>query len=81
MSETRNDISKANIRSQLNLIYASMKLLSALLELAMDNALARKTLVSMAESVCEQTAALYRDVVLYATSFADEAEYDDMLAG
>ncbi len=47
---------KAEIRSQLNLIFATMKLLTAALDI--DNASARDAVAATAESVFEQSAVL-----------------------
>ena len=41
MPEIRNEVSKLNIRGQLNLIYAMMKLLASILNLVQDNKVAR----------------------------------------
>ena len=65
MPETRNDISKMNIRGQLNLIYAMSKLLVSILNLAQENKVARDTLCKTAEGMLEQATILYRDIGRY----------------
>ena len=65
MPETRNEISKMNIRGQLNLIYAMSKLLVSILNLAQENKVARDTLSKTAEGMLEQATILYRDIGRY----------------
>ena len=65
MSELQNDISKGNIRTQMNLIFALMRLLATILNLAKDNQLACETLERTAESVFEQAAVLFHDIKEY----------------
>ena len=65
MPEMRNEISKLNIRGQLNLIYAMSKLLVSILDMASDSQVARDTLNKTAEGVLEQAAILYRDIEEY----------------
>ena len=65
MPEMRNEISKLNIRGQLNLIYAMSKLLVSILDMASDSKVARDTLNKTAEGVLEQAAILYRDIEEY----------------
>ncbi len=65
MPETRNEISKMNIRGQLNLIYAMSKLLVSILNLAQENKVARDTLCKTAEGMLEQATILYRDIGRY----------------
>ena len=67
MSEIRNEISKLNIRGQLNLIFAMSKLLVSILEMAPDSKVACDTLNKTAEGVFEQAAILYRDIEEYTT--------------
>ena len=73
MPETRNEISKMNIRGQLNLIYALSKLLVSILNLVQDNKVARDTLCKTAEGLLEQATILYRDIGKY-TAAAPNAE-------
>ena len=68
MPETRNEISKMNIRGQLNLIYAMSKLLVSILNLVQDNKVARDTLCKTAEGMLEQATILYRDIRTYVTT-------------
>lgn len=68
MPEMRNEISKLNIRGQLNLIYAMSKLLVSILDMAPDSKVARDTLSKTAEGVFEQAAILYRDIEEYTTA-------------
>ena len=65
MPETRNEISKMNIRGQLNLIYALSKLLVSILNLAQENKVARDTLCKTAEGMLEQATILCRDIGRY----------------
>lgn len=65
MPETRNEISKLNIRGQLNLIYALSKLLVSILNLVQDNKIARDTLCKTAEGMLEQATVLYHDIGKY----------------
>ena len=65
MQETRNEISKLNIRGQLNLIYAMSKLLVSILNLVHDNKVARDTLCKTAEGLLEQATILYNDIGKY----------------
>ena len=73
MLETRNEVSKLNIRGQLNLIFAMMKLLASILNLVQDNKVARETLCKTAEGVLEQATILYHDIGKY-TAYASNAE-------
>ena len=73
MPETRNEISKMNIRGQLNLIYAMSKLLVSILNLAQENKVARDTLCKTAEGLLEQASILYQDIGKY-TAAASNAE-------
>ena len=63
--EVRNEVSKLNIRGQLNLIYAMSKLLAYILNLVQDNKVARDTLRKTAEGMLEQMTILYRDIGNY----------------
>ncbi len=65
MSEVRNEISKMNIRGELNLLYAMSKLIVAVLDAAPDNAVACDTLRFTAESILNQAAYLYGKVSEY----------------
>ena len=67
MPEIRNEISKMNIRGQLNLIYAMSKLLVSILNLVQDNKVARDTLRKTAEGMLEQVTILNRDIGNYTT--------------
>ena len=60
MSELMNDVSKENISSQMNLIFAMMRFL----------AMVRSTLSSMSEGVLEQAAVLFREVGEYVTKLS-----------
>lgn len=68
MPDVRNEISKLNIRGQLNLIYAMSKLLVSILDMAPDSKVARDTLNKTAEGVFEQAAILYRDIEEYTSA-------------
>ena len=65
MPEIRNEVSKLNIRGQLNLIYAMMKLLASILNMVQDNKVARDTLCKTAEGLLEQATILYNDIGKY----------------
>ena len=65
MSEVRNEISKMNIRGEMNLLYAMCKLIVSILDAAPDNAIACDTLRSTAESIFNQAAYLYGKVSEY----------------
>ena len=65
MPEVRNEVSKLNIRGQLNLIYAMSKLLASILNLVQDNKIARDTLRKTAEGMLEQMTILYCDIGNY----------------
>ncbi len=65
MSETRNEVSKMNIRGELNLLYSMSRLIVSILDAAEDNWVARETLRSVAESVLNQAAYLYGKVSEY----------------
>ena len=70
MSELMNDVSKESIRSQMNLIFAMMRFLATVLDLAQNNEMVRSTLNSMSEGVLEQAAVLFRDVGEYITKLS-----------
>ena len=65
MPEVKNEVSKLNIRGQLNLIYAMSKLLASILNLVQDNKVARDTLLKTAEGMLEQVTILYSDIGKY----------------
>lgn len=66
MSEIRNEISKMNIRGELNLIFAMSKLIVSILDAAEDNQIACDTLRSVSESILYQAGYLYGKVNTYA---------------
>lgn len=65
MLQMKNDASKGNIRTQMNLIFAMMRLLATILDLAIDSQMVCDTLDTTVEGIIEQTAILYRDVKEY----------------
>ncbi len=65
MSEIRNEVSKLNIRGELNLIFAMSKLIVSILDAAPDNTIACDALRSTAESILNQAAYLYGKVSEY----------------
>ncbi len=71
MPEVRNEVSKLNIRGQLNLIYAMSKLLVSILNLVQDNKVARDTLCKTAEGMLEQATILYRDIGKYTAAVSN----------
>ena len=56
MSEVRNEISKMNIREELNLLFSMSKLLVSILDAAEDNQIACDTLRTVSESLLNQAA-------------------------
>ena len=71
MPEIRNEVSKLNIRGQLNLIYAMSKLLVSILNLVQDNKVARDTLYKTAEGLLEQATILYHDIGKYTCAVSE----------
>ena len=65
MSEIENTTNKDNIRGQLNLVFALMKTLSTILDLASNNPMAREVATTMADSITKQSSALNSDVKQY----------------
>lgn len=74
MSDLMNNVSKDNIRSEMNLIYTMMKFMSTILDMVPDSKIARDTLCSTAEGVFSQATDLYRDVGNYAAAIVDDAD-------
>ena len=72
MSEIQNEVTKTNIRSQLNLIYAMSRLLTTILDMASDNQIAREMLLKVGEGVFEQAAVLCRDIGQYTSAVSDD---------
>lgn len=72
MSELRNNVCKDGIRTQLNLIYAMMRFLTTVLDMAPDNEMVCETLASMAQGVSEQADVLRRDVGSYILALSEE---------
>lgn len=66
MSETRNEISKMNIRGELNLLYSMSRLIVTILDAAQDNKIACDTLRSVAENMLNQAAYCCGKVRVYA---------------
>lgn len=66
MSEIRNEISKMNIRGELNLFFVMSKLIVSILDAAEDNEIACDTLLSVSESLMTQAAYLYGRISIYA---------------
>lgn len=66
MSEIRNEISKMNIRGELNLLYTLSKLIVSILDAAEDNQIACETLRSVSESILYQAGYVYGKVNTYA---------------
>ena len=65
MSEVRNEISKQEIRSELNLLYAMSKMIVTVLDAAADNQIACDTLRSVSESLLNQAAYCCGKVSMY----------------
>ena len=76
MSELMNDISKGNIRTQMNLIFAMMRLLATILDMAQNSQMACDTLDSTAEGILEQSAILFRDIKKYTSAVSCEEKKD-----
>ena len=74
VSELMNKLTKDNIRSQLNLIFAMMRFLSTIMDMAIDNDMVRETLTGTAEGIFNQAAVLYRDVDEYVTALPENKE-------
>ena len=72
MSEMMNDISKGGIRTQMNLIFAMMRLLATILDMAQSSQIACDTLDSTAEGIFEQAAILFCDVKDYTSAVSSE---------
>lgn len=66
MSEIRNEISKMNIRGELNLLFTLSKLIVSILDAAEDNQIACETLRSVSESILYQAGYVYGKVNTYA---------------
>lgn len=66
MSEMRNEISKMNIRGELNLLYTMSKLIVSILDAAEDNEIACDTLRSVSEGILYQAGYVYGKVNTYA---------------
>ena len=80
MSEMKNDVCKGNIRTQMNLIFAMMRLLATILDLAIDIQMVCDTLDTTVEGIIEQTAILYRDVKEYISAVScEEIKGSDIL--
>ena len=80
MSDIQNDISKGNIRTQMNLIFSMMRLLATILNMAQGSQMARDTLDTTAEGIFEQAAILYRDVKDYISAVSyEEIKDSDVL--
>jgi len=65
MSEMRNEVSKMNIRGELNLIFSMSKMIVSILDAAEDNQIACNALRSVAESIMNQAAYVYGKVNTY----------------
>ena len=74
MTELTNNLSKGNIRSQLNLIFAMMRLMSSVLDVAPDNVMVRDTLESMSGHVWEAAAVLKLDIGDYLNALGERTE-------
>ena len=72
MSEPMNEITKLNIRTELNLIFALMKGLANILDMAGDLPVARSALKSGAQAVFVQSGDLLTDITKYADAMQDE---------
>ncbi len=70
MSEVENTANKNNIRGQLNLVFASMKMLATILDLTANNQMAREAAATMAESIWKQSSMLQHDVGKYLDEIA-----------
>jgi len=80
MPEIMRTIKRGTIRSQMNLIFSTMRMLSALLDMAAENDMACDTLGSLAEWVWEQAAMLRFDVKQYISAMNDDSPKQDSQA-
>ena len=72
MSELRNDISKMNIRGELNLLFTMSKFIVNILDQAQDSKIAADTLCTMAESLFNEAAYVLTVVNEYTAGLHDE---------
>ena len=72
MMEIKINDAKDDIRATMNLLYAVMRFISMLLDLAPDNQQAQETLVGTASSLFQQCAVLFHDISAYAETFSSE---------
>ena len=66
MTEIRNEVSKMDIRGELNTLYCMSRLIVSILDAAEDNKIACDTLRSVAEGILNQAAYMYGKVNAYA---------------
>ena len=74
MSEIEKTTKDASIRGQMNLMFATMRMLATVLELAPDNQMAREAIASSAESVWAQSVLLHHIVQEYVTALKQSSE-------
>ncbi len=74
MSEIEKTTKDASIRGQMNLMFATMRMLASVLELAPDNQMAREAIASSAESVWAQSVLLHHIVQEYVTALKQSSE-------
>ena len=72
MSEIRNELSKGNIRCQMNLVFSMMRFLATILNMAPDSETVCETLTSTAKSIVEQADVLCNDVNSYVSALTEE---------
>ena len=72
MSDLMNQVSKDNIRADMNLLYAMMKFMAMILDLLQDSKVARETLAITAQGLSEQANTLLRDVGEYVSALPED---------
>ena len=66
MSSLRNEVSKLNIRGELNLLFSMSKMIVSIIDAAEDNRIACDTLRSVADALLNQAAYVCGKVNIYA---------------
>ena len=69
-----NNVTKNNLRTQMNLLFSMMKFLSTILDLTQDSPTVQKTLAVTAEGFFDQAAVLFRDISAYTEALAEDSK-------
>ena len=72
MSEAKSELSKGNIRCQMNLIFTMMRFLATILNMASDNEMVCETLTSIAKGIVEQADILCNNVDSYISALIEK---------